>query len=100
MEVLQKSTGKDLTSLVRHLAHGKRFDEAEINLARLAMQTVMPMINSIQPRQIALQSRGVLERHNAVMSSQYLCGTPRPEKSHIIHEVSIGGEIGVSNRAG
>jgi hypothetical protein len=60
----------------------------ELGLERLAMQTFMAMMYSIQPHRIALKSRVVLESPKALMSSQYLCGTSRPDTSHIIHEVS------------
>jgi hypothetical protein len=58
-------------------------------LERLAMQTLMAMMDSIQPHRIALKSRVLLESPKALMSSQYLCGTPRPDMSHIIHKVCI-----------
>jgi hypothetical protein len=40
---------------------------------------------------IALKSRVCLEapRSQAVFSSQYLCGSSRPDTSHVIHEISI-----------
>jgi hypothetical protein len=53
------------------------------------MQTLMATMDSIQPHRIALKSRVLLESPKALMSSQYLCGTSRPDTSHIIHEVFI-----------
>jgi hypothetical protein len=53
------------------------------------MQTLMATMDSIQPHWIALKSRLVLESPTAHMSSQYSCGTSRPDTSHIIHEVVI-----------
>jgi len=50
------------------------------------MQTLMVTMDSIQPHQIALKSRVLLESQTALMSSQYLCGTYRMDTSHIIHE--------------
>jgi hypothetical protein len=40
---------------------------------------------------IALKSRVRLEapRSQALLSSQYLCGSSRPDTSHVIHEISI-----------
>ena len=57
------------------------------------MQTLMGTMDSIQPHQIALKSRVVLERPEAHMSIQYLCGTSRPDTSYIIHVVSEEMEI-------
>jgi len=53
------------------------------------MQTLMATMDSTQPHRIALKSRVLLESPKALMSSQYLCGTSRPDISHIIHEVFI-----------
>jgi len=75
--------------LSRHLARQERFDEAELELKRLAMQTLIAMMDSIQPHRIALKSRVLLERPKAHMSSEHLCGTSRPDTFHIIHEVFI-----------
>jgi len=49
----------------------------------------MVTMDSIQPRRIALKSRVLLESPTAHMSSQYLCGTSRPDTSHIVHKVFI-----------
>ena len=61
----------------------------ELGLEKLAMQTLMATMDSIQPHRIALKSRVLLESPKALMSSQYLCGTSRPDTSHIIHEVFV-----------
>jgi hypothetical protein len=53
------------------------------------MQSLMATMDSIQPHRIALKSRVLMESPQAHMSSQYLCGTSRPDRSHIIHEVVI-----------
>jgi len=53
------------------------------------MKTFMVAIDSIPPHQIALKSRLLMESPKAHMSSQYLCGTSRPDMFHIIHEVFI-----------
>ena len=53
------------------------------------MQTLMATMDSIQPHRIGFKSRVLLERPNAHMLSQYLCGTSRLDTSHIIHEVFI-----------
>jgi hypothetical protein len=53
------------------------------------MQTLMVTMDSIQPHQNALKSRMFLESPKALMSSQYLCSTSRPDTSHIIHKVFI-----------
>jgi hypothetical protein len=61
----------------------------ELGLERLAMQTLMATMDSIQPHRIALKSRVLFQRPKPLVSSQYLCGTSRPDMSHIIHEVFI-----------
>jgi hypothetical protein len=53
------------------------------------MQPLMATMDSIQPHQITSKSRVVLGRPKAHMSIQYLCGTCRPDTSHIIHDVFI-----------
>jgi len=53
------------------------------------MQTLLANIDSIQPHQITLTPRVLLEIPKAQMSSQYLCGTSRPDMSHIIHQLFI-----------
>jgi len=53
------------------------------------MQALMATMDSLQPHRIALKSRVVLESPKALMSSQYLCGTSRPDTSHIVHDVFI-----------
>ena len=61
----------------------------ELGLERLAMQTLMATMDSIQPHPIALKTRVLIESAKGHMSSQYLCGTSRPDLSHIIHGVCI-----------
>jgi len=53
------------------------------------MQTLMATMDTIQPHWIALESRVLFESPKALLSSQYLCGTSRPDTSHIIHKVFI-----------
>jgi len=53
------------------------------------MQPLMAMMDSIQQHRIALKSSVLLESPNALMSTQYLCGTSRPDTSHNIHELFI-----------
>jgi len=86
-EVLPQSTAKKLIGLSWHLACQERFDEADLGLERLAMQTLMLTMDSIQPHWIASISSVLLESPNPLMSSQYLCGTSRLDTSHIIHDV-------------
>jgi hypothetical protein len=88
-EVLQQSATKKLIDRSRHLAQRERFDKAELGLERLAMQTLMATMDSIQSHQISLNSRVLLESTKALMSSQYVCGTSRPDMSLMIHEVLI-----------
>ena len=49
----------------------------------------MATLEGIQPHQMSLRPRVVLESPKALMSSQYLCGTARPDSSHIVHKVQI-----------
>jgi hypothetical protein len=58
-------------------------------LARLIIQTLIAMMDSIQQHRNALKSRVVLGRPQVLMSSQYRCGASRLDRSHMIHEVPI-----------
>jgi len=58
----------------------------------------MATLEEIQPHRISLRPRVVLESPKALMSSQYLCGTPRPNSSHIVHEVQIRDQHGELQR--
>jgi len=58
------------------------------------MQTLMETMDSIQLHRIASNSRVLMETPRAHMSSQYLCGTSRPDTSYIIHEVAISDRSG------
>jgi len=53
------------------------------------MQTMIATMESIQLHRIAMKSQVLLESRKALMSSQYLCGTSRPDPSHIIPKVFI-----------
>jgi hypothetical protein len=53
------------------------------------MQTLMATMDSIQLDQITFKSGVVLERLKAPRSSQYICGTSKPDTSHIIDQVLI-----------
>jgi len=53
------------------------------------MQTMMATKDSIQLHRIASKSGELLENPKALMSSQNLCHKPRPNTSHIVHEVFI-----------
>jgi hypothetical protein len=61
----------------------------ELGLERLAMHTFVVTMDSMQPQCITLKSRLVMERQKAHISSQYLCGTFRPDTPHNINEVFI-----------
>ena len=58
----------------------------------------MATVDSIQPHPIALKSRVLLESPIALISNQYLCGTSRPDTSHIIHEGCISDRSGEMQR--
>jgi hypothetical protein len=58
----------------------------------------MATMDSKQPHPIALKSRVLLESPKALMSSQYICGTFRPDTSHSIHDVSISDGNGEMQR--
>jgi hypothetical protein len=58
----------------------------------------MATMDSIQPHRIALKSRVLLESPKALMSSQYLCGTSRPDTSHIVHDVFTRDGCGETQR--
>jgi len=58
----------------------------------------MATLEEIQPHRISLRPRVVLESPKALMSSQSLCGTARPDSSHIVHEVQIRDQHGELQR--
>jgi hypothetical protein len=60
----------------------------ELGLENLGNRTLFATLDEIQPHRIALKSRVILEGR-AVISSQYLCGTERPDSVHIVHEVHV-----------
>jgi len=97
-EVFRHSTAKKLIGLSRHLARQEWFDEAELGLERLAMQTLMATMDSIQSHRIASKSWVLMESPKAHRSCQYLGGTSRPDTSHIVHEVFIGDGSGEMQR--
>jgi hypothetical protein len=55
----------------------------------LGTRALLATIDEIQPHRLALKSRVILEPPRALFSSQYLCGTEKPDSSHIVHEVQI-----------
>jgi hypothetical protein len=62
------------------------------------MQALIATMDSIQPHRIALNSRVLLESPKALMSSQYICGTSRPDTSHIVEDVFIRDGSGAMQR--
>jgi hypothetical protein len=73
-------------------------DERELGLQSLGTRALMATLEEIQPHRISLRPRVVLESPKALMSSQYLCGTARPDSSHIVHEVQIRDQHGELQR--
>jgi hypothetical protein len=88
--------GKKLAYLSRHLARRERFDEKELGLQRLASRALLATIDEVEMHRIALKSRVRLEAPRHLLSSQYLCGSSRPDTSHVVHEVSVRGKQGWS----
>jgi len=60
----------------------------ELGLENLGNRAIFATLDKIQPHRIALKSRVILEGQ-ALMSSQYVCGTDRPDSAHIVHEVLV-----------
>ena len=58
----------------------------ELGLEMIRMRSLMATLDEIQPHRIAMKSRVILKPPPALMSSQYLCGTTKPDTSHIVHE--------------
>jgi hypothetical protein len=67
-------------------------------LQSLGTRALMATLEEIQPHRISLRPRVVLESPKALMSSQYLCGTARPDSSHIVHKVQIRDQHGELQR--
>jgi len=57
----------------------------------------MATLDEIQPHRIAMKSRVILEKR-AQASSQYLCGTEKPDSAHVIHELRVRDEHGNMQR--
>jgi hypothetical protein len=70
----------------------------ELGMEKLGAQALMATLDEVQPHQISLKSRVVLESPRARLLSQYLCGTETPDSSHIIHEVQIRDRNGKMQR--
>jgi len=64
-------------------------DDAELGMEKLGAGALMATLDEVKPHLVALKSRVILESPRAVMSSQYLCGTTRPDTAHIVHEVEV-----------
>jgi hypothetical protein len=73
-------------------------DERELGLPSLGTSVLMATLEEIQQHRISLRPRVVLETPKALMSSQYLCGTARPDSSHIVHEAQIWTQLGKFQR--
>ena len=73
-------------------------DERELGLQPLGTRALMATLEQIQLHRISLRPRVVLESPKALMSSQYLCGTARPDSLHIVHEVQIRDQHGELQR--
>jgi hypothetical protein len=65
--------------LSRYLARRERMDKQELGMQSLGMRALMATLDEIQPHQISLMPRVVLESPTALMSTQYLCGMARPD---------------------
>jgi hypothetical protein len=63
-------------------------DKEELGLQRLGSRALSATLDEIQPYQIALKSRVILEKR-AQASSQHLCGTEKPDSAHVIHQLRV-----------
>jgi hypothetical protein len=73
-------------------------DERELGLQSLGMRALMATLEEIQPHRISLRPRVALESPKALMSSQYLSESARPDSSHIVHKVEIRDQHGELQR--
>jgi hypothetical protein len=64
-------------------------DDTELRIEKLGARALMASLDAVKPHLVALKSRAILESFRAVMSSQYLYGTTRPDTAHIVHEVAV-----------
>ena len=64
-------------------------DEPEVGLQSLCMRVLRATLEEIQPHRISLRLWVVFDSPKALMLSQYLCGTRRPDSSHAVHKVQI-----------
>jgi hypothetical protein len=89
-----------LVYLSRNLARRERVDDAELGMEKLGVWALMATLDDVKPHRLALQSRVILDSHRAVMSSHHLCGTPKPDTAHIVHEVEVRDAHGEMQRVG
>jgi len=87
-KVIRHAAAKKLVYLSRYSTWQEMLDDPELVLENLGNRALFATLDEIQPHRITLKSRVILEGR-ALMSSQYLWGTERPDSAHIIHEVLV-----------
>jgi hypothetical protein len=70
----------------------------ELGMHAAGTRALVATLETIQPHQIALKPRVILESPRALMFSQYLCCTETTDSAHIIHEVTIRDRHGEMQR--
>ena len=66
-----------------------RLDLNELGFKMMRMRSLIATLDKIQPHQITMKSRVILEPPPALMSSQHLCAPTKPDTSHIVHELYV-----------
>lgn len=64
-------------------------DELELRFQSSGTSALIAISEDIKSHWISLRPRVVFENLKALMSSQSLCGTARPDSLHKVHEVQI-----------
>jgi len=83
------SASKKVAYLTWNLAWQGRFNEMHLGMEKLCAQTLMATLEEVQPHQIPIKSRVILESPTAGVLSQYICGTEIRNSAHRLHKVQI-----------
>jgi len=84
-KVIRHAAPQRPVHLSRYQTRWERLDNTELGLENLGNWAFIAALDEIQPHQITLKSRVILDCRT-LMSSQYLTGTEGPDSAHSIHE--------------
>jgi len=88
-KLLRQSATNRLAYLLQYLARWERLEELDLGMPHSSTRALISTLEEIHRDQTSFRPRISLDSLKALMSSQYLCWTARPDWSHIAHEVQI-----------